>query len=147
MNVQKRIMEIITNDWITSRELAIIIAKKYPDDFKKEPYSGDTKALSMALGPSLYALANRGRIEHDGTEWPATKRWRRAQPKESISVDDVTEALIMLHLAKDKEQAIRMLAARTIRDNEVEFKELIEEASRITKEAKRIGERLLGFSK
>lgn len=147
MNLQERVMEIITTDWITSRELAVIIAEKYPDDFKKEPYSGDVKALSMALGPSLYALANRGRIEHDGTEWPAIKHWRRVRPKESISVDDVAEALITLNLAKDKEQAIRMLAARAISGNEPEFEELVKEASRIREETKKIGERLLGLSK
>jgi len=40
-----------------------------------------------------------------------------------------------------------MLAARTIRENENEFKELLKEASRIREETKRIGERLLGLSK
>lgn len=146
MNLQEPVMEIITTDWITSRELAKIIAEKYPEDFEGQPYSGDVTALSMALGPVLYALSNRGRIEHDGTEWPAIKRWRRVQPKEPISVDDVAEALILLHWAKDKEQAIRMLAARTIRDNKIEFEEMMKEASRIREESTKIGRKVLGLS-
>ena len=143
--MQEYIMEIIGQDWITSRELAKIIARKYPEDFKKKPYRGDVAALSMALGPSLYALANRGKIEHDGTEWPAVKRWRRVQPKESISVDSAAEALTMLHWAKDKDQAIRMLAARTIREHKSEFEELIRKASRISEEGTKIGKKMLGL--
>jgi len=69
------------------------------------------------------------------------------QPKESISVDDAAEALIMLHLAKDKDQAIRMLAARTIRENKDAFEELIKHASRISEERMKIRKRLLGISK
>lgn len=147
MKLQERIMDIIANDWITSRELAKIIAQKYPEDFKKPPYSGDISALSMALGPSLYALANRGRIEHDGTKWPAPKRWRRVEPKEKISVHDVAEALTKLHLATDKDQAIRMLAARTIREHREEFGVLIEEVSKVSEEIMKIGKKMLGLEK
>ena len=147
MNLQERIMEIITNDWITSRELAKIIAKKYPEDFQKQPYSGDISALSMALGPALYALSNRGFIKHDETKWPAIKRWKRVQWKLPVSVDDAAQALVLLHLAKDKNQGIRMLAARTIRENKDEFKQLVKEASRISEESMKLGKKMLGISK
>ena len=145
MELQKRVMEIIGRNWTTSRKLAKIIAKKFPEEFKSGPYQRDITALSMALGPSLYALANRGLIEHDETQWPAIKHWRRVQQKEPISVDDAAQVLITLHFAKDKDQAIRMLAARTIREHKDEFKKLIDEASRINEESKKIGKKLLGI--
>lgn len=145
MNLQEQIMEIISTDWVTSRELAEVIAHKFPDDFKKQSYGGNIAALSMALGPVLYALANRGSIEHDGTKWPETKHWRRIEPKERISVHDVAEALIRLHLATDNDQATRMLAARTVREHESDFKILIQEASRVSTESLRIGKKILGL--
>ena len=146
MKLQKFIKEVIGTEWTTSRDLAEIFAKKYPEELKKK-YHGKISALSMALGPSLYALGNLGLIENDGTEWPATKSWRRVRvhPREPISVDDVAKALIKLHLATDKAQAIRMLAARTIRENRAQFKEWIEEVSRINEESTKIGKKLLGL--
>ena len=146
MSLQRCVMEIINSEWVTSRKLAEIIAKKHPEIFKAEPYNGDITALSMALGPVLYALARKGLVEHDGTEWPATKRWRRVLSKEHVSVNDVAEALIKLHLATDENQAVRMLAARTIREHESEFKELIKQAIKISEESMKIGKKLLGLS-
>lgn len=145
MELQKPVMEIITGDWTTSKALAKVIADNYPEEFKEAPYLGDLSTLSMALGPVLWALRNQGLIEDDGTKWPATKRWRRTIPKESISVDDVAEALVKLHHAKDKDQAIRMLAARTVRERRKEFKDLIDDASRISEEAMTIGKKMLGL--
>ena len=145
MNLQERVMEFITSEWVTSKELAKLIANKYREDFEKSPYSGDLSALSMALGPALYALARRNRIEHDGTEWPATKHWRRVEPKERTSVQDVAKALTQLNLAKDEEQAIRMLAARTIREHQDEFKILVQKALRLSQESMKIGKEILGL--
>lgn len=137
-------MEVMPDEWVTSKELAKTIAKKYPEDFRKPPYRGDLSAFSMALGPSLYALANQGRIKHDGTKWPAIKRWRRVEPKEQISVDEVAEALTKLHLATDKNQGIRMLAARIVRERPEEFAELVREASKVSEESMKIGRKILG---
>lgn len=145
MNLQKCVMEIISKEWIDSKDLAGIIAQKYPEEFKKKPYQGNISALSMALGPSLHALRNKGLIKDDGTEWPANKRWRRVESKELISVDDAAQALITVQYAKDKDQAIRMLAARTIREHKEEFEELIKEISRINEDNRRIGKKLLGI--
>lgn len=147
MDLQEHVMWIIDTNWTTSRELAVIIAQKYPEEFKKPPYSGVIPALSMALGPALYALSKQGRIEHDGTKWPATKRWRRVGPKEGISVDNAAEALMKLHSAADKNQAIRMLAARTIREHKDEFRVLIQDASRVSEESMKIRKRMLGIEK
>jgi len=147
INLQKIVMDFIGCEWTTSKELAESIAIKYPEDFKKPPFHGDVSALSMALGPSLYALANRGMIEHNGTQWPATKRWRKVQSKEKISVNVAAEALIKLHLAVDHAQAIRMLAARALREHEAEFEELIKQAQSISEESIKIGKRMLGLSK
>ena len=145
MNLQKCIMEIIGPEWTTSRKLAEIIAERYPVEFKKTPYDGEVTRLSMALGPSLYALVRQGLIEHDGTKWPEVKNWKRVQAKGDLSPNDVAAALVALHLAKDIDQGIRMLAARAVKEHGPEFKELIGQVSEISDASMRIGKKLLGI--
>lgn len=146
MNLRKYVLQILSTKWTTTDELAEVLSSEFPSEIMFErDYMGNKKSLSQALGPTLYGLKNAGLVEDDGTEWPATKHWKRVQPKEQISVDKAAEALIMLHWTKDKEQAIRMLAARTIREHPAEFKELIEKVTRIREESKRIGRKVLGL--
>jgi len=145
MDLQKYIMEIIGPEWTTSRKLAEIIAERYPAEFKKAPYDGEVTRLSMALGPSLYALVRQGLIEHDGTKWPEIKSWKRVQAKGDLSPNDVAAALVALHLAKDVDQGIRMLAARAVKEHGPEFKELIKKVSEISDASMKIGKKLLGL--
>jgi hypothetical protein len=144
MDLQKVVMEIMGSDWTTSRKLAKTIAEHYPEDFEKYPYNGQISNLSMALGPSLIALANQGLVEHDGTKWPGIKTWRRVISKTELSVDDVAAALVTIHLAKDVQQGIRMLAARTVREHP-ELKNEIEKATKISDESSQIGRKILGI--
>jgi len=143
--LQKYVMEVIDSEWITSRKLAERIARKHPEVFKAKPYNGDITALSMALGPVLYALARRGLIEHDGAEWPKIKRWRRIVSKGHISVNEVAKALVNLHYAADENQAIRLLAARAVREHESEFRKLVKQASRLSEESAKIAKKMLGL--
>lgn len=145
MNLQEEVMRLITSDWVTSKELAELIAEKNPEEFKKEPYLGDISNLSKALGPVLWALRNQGRIADDGTKYPGTKRWKRLESIDKISVGDAAKALVKLNLATDESQAIRMLASRTIRDHREEFERLVQDAFRVNEEALRIGRQMLGI--
>lgn len=138
-------MEIIGPNWTTSRKLAETIAERYSKEFNKAPYNGEMTVLSMALGPSLYALFRQGLIEHDGTKWPDTKEWKRVQSEGYLSIDDVASALVALNQAKDVDQGIRMLAARAVREHQPEYKELLPQVSKISDEGMKITKKLLGL--
>jgi hypothetical protein len=145
MKLQKYIMEIIGPNWTTSKKLAEIIAERYPEEFNKAPYNGEITVLSMALGPSLYALFRQGVVKHDGVKWPDIKNWKRVQSEGYLSADDVASALVALHQAKDVDQGIRMLAARAVKDHQNEYKELLPQVSKISDEGMKIAKKLLGL--
>lgn len=138
-------MEIIGPDWTTSKKLAETIAERYSKEFNKAPYNGEITVLSMALGPSLYALSRQGLVQHDGTKWPDIKKWKRVQSEGYLSVDDVASALVALHEAKDVDQGIRMLAARAVKEHQIEYKELVPQVSKLSDEGMKIAKKLLGL--
>jgi len=143
--LQKCIMEIIGPDWTTSKKLAESISDRYNKEFNKAPYNGEITVLSMALGPSLHALCRQGLVKHDGAKWPEVKKWKRAQSEGSLSVDDVASALVSLHMAKDIDQGIRMLAARAVKEHQPQYKELLPQVSKLSEEGLRITKKLLGL--
>lgn len=146
MNLQDEVMKFVKIDsWITGRELAEQIALKYPEDFRKKPYLGDISIFTKALGSVLTSLRKQKRIIDDSTPYPGAKRWKRAEADDNITVEDAARALVKLNLANDENQAVRMLASRTVRENTPEFEALIKDANRVSEEALRIGKQMLGI--
>jgi hypothetical protein len=143
--LQDEVMKLIGDEWISGKELAEQIAEKNPEEFKKAPYLGDISKFTKALGPVLWALRNKKKIVDDGAKYPAAARWKRAEPGNSISVEEAARALVKVHLANDEKQAIRMLASRTIREHKPEFEEYIQAANRNNEEALKIGRKMLGI--
>lgn len=139
LNLKKYILEILSTEWTTTNELAEIMSVKFPNEimFEKD-YRADKKALSQALGPTLWALKNNRFVEHDGTKWPGKKRWRKIQKKERISLDAVIESLTLLNYAQNESQALRILAIRAIRENPKDYEKLVEEAKKIEEAKKRL---------
>ena len=143
MDLRKYVLEILSTEWTTSDELAEILSVKFPSEimFDKD-YMGDKRALSQALGPTLWGLKNDGFVEDDRTY--GKKRWRRIEEEEETSLDTVIESLIQLRYAQNESQALRILAMRAVRENPDDFKKLVEEAKKMEETKKRLFKTLLG---
>lgn len=145
MNLKKYVLEVLSTEWTTTDELAKMLSAKFPEEimFEKD-YGSDEKALSKALGPTLYGLKNQGFVEDDLTKWPETKKWRRMEKEERTSLDVVVKALMLLGYAQNENQALRILALRAIRENGEDYKKIIEEAKRIEETKKKLLKTALG---
>lgn len=148
LNLRKYVLEILSTEWTTTDELAEMLSVKFPSEimFEKD-YRGDKKALSQALGPTLWALKNNGLVGDDGTKWPGKKRWCKIQREERTSLNSVVESLIQLNYAQNENQALRILALRAIRENPDDYEKLVEEAKKIEETKKRLLKKAIGTRK
>lgn len=148
MNLSKYVLEILPTEWTTTDELAEILSVKFPIEIGFEKDYFDKTTLSQALGPTLWALKNKGLVEDDGTKWPAKKRWKKVRSEEERPLLDlVIKSLMELNYAQNENQALRILALRAIRENPGDYKKIMEEAGNIEETRKRLLKIAIGTEK
>lgn len=148
MNLKKYVLEILPTEWTTTNEMSEMLSVKFANEimFEKD-YRGDKKLLSQALGPTLFGLKNQGLVEDNGTKWPGVKRWRKIEKEEHTSIDTVIKSLIMLGYAQNENQALRILALRTVRENRDDYSKIVDEANKIEETKKRLLKTAIGTEK
>lgn len=145
LNLRKYVLEVLSTEWTTTEELAEILSANFSNGIMfKTDYRNDKRVLSSALGPTLYGLRNEGLVEHDGTAWPKTKRWRIIAKEEQTSLGTVVKSLMQMGYAQNENQALRILALRAIRENPDDYKQLVEEATKMEETKKRLVKIVIG---